>query len=162
MDIHTLTVVNLILLFLYAAIIAINTSLYGKVRGAAWFSWSNLSRGLAWLVLSADAFLPKSLSTVAGDLLLVLGVLLLHRSVAEVMGRGKTAWHLQLVLALLACAGIASSALFFRSYSTTLLVVSLALAIQLALTTALIFSDRRPGFRGAIWFTGTILFSYAL
>lgn len=162
MDIHTLTVVNLIFLFLYAALIAVNTNLYGKVRGAAWFSWSNLSRGLAWLLLSMGTFLPKSLSTVAGNLLLITGVLLLHRSVAEVLGRGKTAWRLQLAVAIVGFTGVASSALFFGSYNSALLAVSLSLAIQLALTTALIFSSLRTGVRGAVCLTGTILFSYAL
>jgi diguanylate cyclase (GGDEF)-like protein len=162
MDIRTLSFVNLIFLFLYAAIIGINTRLYGEIRGSAWFAWSNLSRGLAWLLLSTGAFLPRSLSTIGGDVLLILGVLLLHRSVAEVLGRGKTAWHLQVGVVTLAVGGVAFSTLFYGSANTALLLVSLSLAIQLALTTALLFSGLRHGVRGAVWFTGTILFSYAL
>ena len=162
MDIRTLAFVNLIFLFLYAALITINSSIYGQVRGSSWFAWSNLSRGVAWLVISLGTFLPRFLTTIAGDVLLVVGLVLLHRSLAEILGRGKTAWRLQLAVAGLAFAGVSYSTLVYGSYTAALLLVSLSLAVQMALTTALLFAGLRPGLRGAIWFTGAILFGYAL
>jgi len=83
MDIRTLTLVNLIFLFLYAAIMLVNSSIYGEVRGGTWFAWSNLSRGVALLLLTLSTTLPRFLSTVVGDVLLVVGLMLLHRGLAE-------------------------------------------------------------------------------
>ena len=62
MDIRTLTLVNLIFLFLYAAIMLVNSSVYGEIRGGCWFAWSNLSRGAAILLLTLSAVLPRFLS----------------------------------------------------------------------------------------------------
>lgn len=158
MDIRTLTLVNLVFLLLYAAIISLNTVIHGKVRGSSWFAWSNLSRGIAWLIIFFGTLLPRFLTTLAADALLITGLLLLHRSVAEVLGRGTTAWRLQLAVATVAFAGVAYSTLVYGSYAAALLLVSLALAIQLALTVALLFSGTRRGLQGAVWFTGSILF----
>ena len=42
------------------------------------------------------------------------------------------------------------------------MLVSVALSVQMALTTALLFSDLNRGIRAGVWFTGGILFIYAL
>lgn len=162
MDIRTLTFVNLIFLFVYAALIAVNATIHGQIRGGNWFVLSNLSRGIAGLLLTLSAFLPRSLSTIAADVLLVVGLTLLHRSFAELLGRGRLAWRLQLGLAAVAFVGTSYSTLVYGSYSAALILVSVALTVQMALTTALLFSGLSRGTRGAIWFTGSILFLYAL
>ena len=163
MDIRTLTLVNLVFLFLYAAIISINTAVHGKVRGSSWFAWSNFSRGLAWLLIFLGTLLPRFFTTLAADALMIVGLLLLHRSVAEVLGRGKTAWHLQVAVAAVAFAGVTYATLVYGSYTAALLLVSLSLATQLALTVALIFSGLgRQGLRGPVWFIGSVLFACAL
>ncbi len=162
MDIRTLTFVNLIFLFLYAAIITLNASIYGKMRGGTWFAWSNLSRGLAWLLLSASAFLPRLLSTISGDVFLVAGLICLHRSFAEVMGRGQVAWRLQIGIGVAVLSGLTYLNLVHSSAAASLILLSVSLAVQLGLTTALLFACLGAGLRGAVWFTGGILFLYAL
>jgi diguanylate cyclase (GGDEF)-like protein len=161
MDIRTLTFVNLIFLFLYAALITVNSTIHGQIRGGNWFVLSNITRGLAGVLLALSAFLPRSLSTIAGDLLLVVGLTLLHRSFAELLGRGQTGWKLHLGLTLVIFLGVSYSTLVYGSYTAALVLVSFALAVQMALTTALLFSGLSRGTRGAIWFTGSILLLYA-
>jgi diguanylate cyclase (GGDEF)-like protein len=162
MDIRTLTLVNLIFLFLYAGIMLVNSSIYGEVRGGKWFAWSNLSRGVAVLLLTLSAFLPRFLSVVVSDVLLVVGLMLLHRSLAEVLGRGKTAWNLHLGLAIAVFFGVSYFTYVFGGYTASLMLVSFVLAVQMALTTALLFSGLDRGVRAGVWFTGSILFVYAL
>ena len=162
MDIRTLTLVNLIFLFLYAVIMLVNSSIHGEVRGSRWFAWSNLSRGVAMLLLMLSAVLPKFLSTVVGDVLLVVGLMLLHRSLAEALGRGKTAWTIHVWLTVAVFLGVSYSTFIYGSYTASLMLVSGALAVQMALTTALLFSGLNRGIRAAVWFTGGILFAYAV
>jgi diguanylate cyclase (GGDEF)-like protein len=132
------------------------------MRGGRWFAWSNLSRGVAMLLLMLGAMLPKFLSTVVGDVLLVVGLMLLHRSLAEVLGRGKTAWAIHVWLAVVVFLGVSYSTFVYGSYTASLMLVSVALAVQMALTTALLFSGLAPGLRVAVWFTGGILFTCAV
>jgi diguanylate cyclase (GGDEF)-like protein len=162
MDIRTLTLVNLIFLFLYAGIMLVNSSIYGEIRGGKWFAWSNLSRGVAILLLTLGAVLPRFLSVVAGDVLLVVGVMLLHRSVAEVMGRGKTAWNIHFGLAIVVLLGVSYCTYFFGGSTASLMLVSVVIAVQMALTTALLFSGLDRGVRTGVWITGSILFAYAV
>ncbi len=162
MDIRTLTFVNLIFLFLYAAIMLVHSSIYGEVRGGKWFAWSNLSRGVAILLLTLNAVLPKFLSIVLGDVLLVVGLMLLHRSLAEVLGRGKSSWNLHLGLAITVFLGVSYSTYVFGGYTASVMLVSVVLAVQMALTTALLFSELSRGMRAGVWFTGGILFLYAV
>ncbi|GAC1414923.1 MAG: hypothetical protein NVSMB62_01540 [Acidobacteriaceae bacterium] len=162
MDIRTLTFVNLIFLLLYAVIIVLNTGISGRMRGGIWFALSNLSRGVGWFLLSLTAFLPWFLSTFAGDLLLVIGLILLHRSLAEVVGRGRLAWKMQVVTGAAALAGISLISMLSGSQAASLIVISACLSVQLGLSTALLFSQLGPGMRGAVWFLGSILFLYGL
>jgi diguanylate cyclase (GGDEF)-like protein len=162
MDIRTLTLVNLIFLFLYAAIMLVNSSIYGEVRGGKWFAWSNLSRGIAILLLTLSAVLPRFLSVVVADVLLVVGLMLLHRSLAEVLGRGKTAWNVHFGLVIAVFAGVSYSTYFFGGSTESLMLVSVVLAVQMALTAAMLFSNLNRGIRAGIWFTGGILFTYAV
>ena len=162
MDIRTLTLVNLIFLFLYAVIVTLNSSACGTARGSSWFAVSNLSRGAAWLLLTLSAFLPRAISTVAADALLVVGLLLLHRGMAEVVGRGKTAWNLQLALSATVLLGVLWSTLIYGSATAALILVSFALATQLALTASLLLSGVGRGTQSTVWFTAGVLLLYAL
>jgi diguanylate cyclase (GGDEF)-like protein len=157
MDIRTLTLVNLILLFLYAAVMLVNSGVHGESRGGNWFALSNLSRGVSLLLLSLGAVLPKFLSSVAGDVFLVLGLTLLHRSLSEVMGRGKTAWNLQLSVSIVAFLGLSLITLTSGRYAESVVLVSAALAVQMALTSALLFSGVSRGTSVATWFSGSVL-----
>jgi diguanylate cyclase (GGDEF)-like protein len=161
MDIRTLTLVNLLLLFLYAAMMLVNSSMNGEVRGGRWFAWSNLTRGAALLLLSMSSVLPKFFSVVVGDVLLAVGLMLLHRSLAEVLGRGKTAWNLHLWLTGAVFLGVSYCTYIHDSYTASLMLVSVALAVQMALTAALLFSHLNHTVRMAALFLGSVLFCYA-
>jgi hypothetical protein len=157
MDIRTLTLVNLIFLFLYAAMMLVNSGTYGDVRGGRWFFWSNLSRGVALTLLMSGSKLPRGFATVLGDVLLVVGLMLLHRSLAEVLGRGKTAWRIHVWLTVAVFAGVSFYTFVYDSYATSLMLVSVALAVQMALTASLLFSNISHNVRMAVMFLGSIL-----
>jgi diguanylate cyclase (GGDEF)-like protein len=161
MDIRTLTLVNLIFLFLYAAMMLVNSGIYGDVRGGKWFIWSNLSRGAAIMLLTLGSMLPKGFVTVVGDVLLVVGLMLLHRSLAEVLGRGKTAWRIHVWLTIAVFAGVSFYTFVHDSSTASLMLVSVALAVQMALTASLLFSNTSHTVRMAAMFLGSILFCYA-
>jgi diguanylate cyclase (GGDEF)-like protein len=157
MDIRTLTLVNLILLFLYAAMMLVNSRISGAVRGGRWFAWSNLARGTAILLLMLGTVLPKFVSVVVGNELLVVGLMLLHRSVAEVLGRGRTAWNIHVALALAVFCGVTFFTFVPGGGTGALMLVSVALAVQMAVTTALLLSGLTVGMRTAAWFTGALV-----
>jgi diguanylate cyclase (GGDEF)-like protein len=140
----------------------VNSSIYGAMRGGRWFAWSNLSRGVAMMLLTLGAALPRFLSTVVGDVLLVVGVMLLHRSLAEAIGRGKTAWGVHVGLTVGVFLGVCYFTFVRGGAVGALMLVSVALAVQMAVTTALLLSGLTPGVRAAAWFTGGILFAYAV
>jgi diguanylate cyclase (GGDEF)-like protein len=162
MDIRTLALVNLIFLFLYAGLMLVNSSIYGAMRGGRWFAWSNLTRGIAMLLMTLGATLPRFLSTVVCDVLLVVGLMLLHRSLAEAMGRGKTAWSMHVGLTVGVFLGVSYFTFVHGWAAGSVMLVSVALAVQMALTTALLLSGLTPGVRSAAWFTGGILFVCAV
>jgi diguanylate cyclase (GGDEF)-like protein len=99
---------------------------------------------------------------VVGDVLLVVGVMLLHRSLAEAMGRGKTAWGIHVGMAAGVFVGVCYATFVHGGAVGALMLVSVALAVQMAVTTALLLSGLTPGVRAAAWFTGGILFAYAV
>jgi diguanylate cyclase (GGDEF)-like protein len=135
--------------------------MYGRIRGGWWFAWSNLFRGLAWLILSDLPFLPRAAS-VLGNSLLIAGLVLLHRSLAELIGRRSIAWKLQLALSAAVIAGIVYFTWIHPSFGAVMVLESACVAVQFALSTSLLFASIAPGMRGAVWFTGGILFSYAV
>ncbi len=92
---------------------------------------------------------------------MMAGLIFLHRSFAEVVGRGQVAWKLQLGIGLLAVCCLSGLTLLHGDGTASMVLLSVSLAVQLGLTTALLFSSLRPGMRGAVWFSGGILFVYA-
>lgn len=162
MDIRTLSFVNLIFLFLYAAFVTINFTVHGRIRGGIWFVLSNVSRGFAGILFAFGGFLPHSVSVLLADLLLAVGLALLHRSFAELLGRSRSGWTLQLAAIGAVPAGAAASVFLFHNYNADLFVVSVASACQLALTGSLILATLTKETRVAVSLTFGILLLYAL
>jgi diguanylate cyclase (GGDEF)-like protein len=162
MDLRTLTFVNLIFLFLYGGMMLASGTIYGEVRGGRWFAWSNFSRGVGLLLLTLSAILPKAPAIILGDFLMVFGMMLLHRSLAHVLRRGNPAWNIHLALTAIVFLGVAWSTLVLANYTYALMIVSVALAIQMSLTTGLMFGALQRGIRAAAWFTGAVLFACAV
>ncbi len=162
MQSHTLLMVNTLLFFLYASVVFVSARISGGSKDAAWFSGANLTWGLAMLGrLSAEHARPE-LSGAWSSILMVAGMVMLHRSFAELLDRGKLLWRLQGVLLLVAAAG----SLYFMhaptAYPAADLLLGAVLGVQTALIASAVFSFSGEGVQAAGWFTGMALSIYAV
>src|SRR5260370_3171645 len=90
MDTRTVIVKNVMFFALYAGVMLVNARMIGGSRGAMWFAGSNLSRGgalLLWAVVGGR-LVPLRVTEALGGLLAVAGLMMLHRSFAELLERG--------------------------------------------------------------------------
>ncbi|HEY6375938.1 MAG TPA: hypothetical protein VIX90_10495, partial [Edaphobacter sp.] len=90
MDTQTLLVMNVLFYALYAGVMLMNARMVGGSKGAMWFAGSNLSRGVAVLLIAVAGFhwMPVRISEALTGVLAVSGVMMLHRSFAELLERG--------------------------------------------------------------------------
>lgn len=164
MQVETLFAINALLFFLYAGIMLVISRIFGNVRPSAWFSASCLCRAGAMLILlPRGAFVTSPFAQAASCILTVLGLLMLHRSFAELLDRARLLWRLQLILVLLVAAVTLYLAFVPSRYSASLLMVSAIQGVQVALTASALFSF--AGGEGVVtagWFTGITLSVYAL
>ena len=162
MQIYALLVINALLFALYAGIIVVSARMYGGTRAANWFAAGNLAWALAILAQAASGYLPRAITVASASTLMVAGLLLLHRSFAELLDRSYLLWRLQIVLLVLAAGG----SFFFLnssvSYPAASLLVDAILGVQTALIASALFSFSGEGVRPAGWFTGVVLSIYAL
>jgi len=162
MQSHTLLMVNTLLFFMYAGVVFVSARISGGTKAAAWFSAANLAWGLAMLGrLSAEHARPE-LSGAGSSILMVAGMVMLHRSFAELLDRGKLLWRLQGVLLLVAAVG----SLYFMhaptAYPAADLLLGAVLGVQTALIASAVFSFSGEGVQAAGWFTGVALSMYAV
>lgn len=83
----TLILANALVFALSAGLMLINSRSAGGIRGAIWFAGSNLSRGVAMLIVGANWPNPERVrypQPIAG-VLIMIGVLMLHQSFAELL-----------------------------------------------------------------------------
>lgn len=161
MQTHTLVVVNLLFFWLYAGILLVSARINGGSRGATWFAGANICRGLAMVVVLIFGIRSPGISNVAVNVLLVAGMLMLHRSFAELLDRGRMLWSLQLAL-LAIVAGVSVYEVRSPSdYPVLLLLVSLTLGVQSALIASVVFTFAGEGVEAAGMFTGVTLTLYA-
>lgn len=158
---HTLLIVNLLFFSLYAGVLLVSARINGGTRGATWFAGANVCRALAIVGLLRFGERPAGLPSVAISLLLVGGMLMLHRSFAELLDRARMLWSLQLVL--LALTAVVSGYEVFHpsAYPSRLLMVSAVLGVQTALAASVVFSFAGEGVEAAGVFTGITLTVYS-
>jgi diguanylate cyclase (GGDEF)-like protein len=161
MQTHTLVLVNLLFFLLYAGVLLVSARINGGTKGATWFAGANICRGLAMAVVLMLGARSMALSTGVVSTLLVVGMLMLHRSFSELLDRGHMLWALQLCLvAVVAAVGVYE---VWRpsAYPVQLLVMSVILGVQTALTASVVFSFAGEGVEAAGVFTGVTLTVYA-
>ena len=162
MEIHTLAFVNFLLFALYAGVMVVNSRILGGSKAAIWFAGSNLCRCLALLGIVLVDYLPQPYTSVCSDVLLVAGMMMLHRSFVEMLDRAGTLWRMHLVFLGMAIVGSVYLAHAQPAYPAATLLVSAILGVQTALTAAALFSFSGDGVKVAGWFTGVTLVLYAL
>ncbi len=162
MHIQTLLAINMLLFVLYAGVVFVSAKMYGGSKPAVWFAGANLAWALAMLGRLAANRLPAQLCEPGISILMVVGLVMLHRSFAELLDRGKLLWHLQGVLLLGAVVGSVYFTQSSVAYPAASLLVGAVLGVQTALIASALFSFSGEGVQTAGWFTGVALSVYAV
>ncbi len=162
MHIHTLLVLNVLLFVLYAGVVSISAKIFGGSKAAVWFAVANLTWAAAMLCRLGTDHIAGTISGAGSAALMVAGLVVLHRSFAELLDRGKLLWRLQGVLLLIAAAGSFCFAHWPTAYPAESLLVASVLGVQTALIASTLFSFSGEGVQAAGWFTGMALAMYAV
>ena len=162
MEIHTLGILNVLLFALYAGVVSVSAKMYGGSKAAVWFVGANLAWALAMLGWLGQERRPAPLVAAGVATLMVGGLLMLHRSFAELLDRGKLLWRLQGVLFLLAAAGSIYFVRLPAASPVPHLLIDSILGIQTALIASALFSFSGEGMQLAGWFTGIALSLYGV
>ena len=163
MDTRTLIVMNVMFFALYAGVMLVNARIIGGSRGAMWFAGSNLSRGGALLLWAVVGWrlVPLRVTEALSGLLAVAGLMMLHRSFAELLERGPLLRWVQ--YALLGAMTAATIYLLWRPPDGPVLMVLVCaiLGVQGAVIASVVFrfSGEDVGLAG--WLTGAALALYA-
>ncbi len=163
MDTRTLIVMNVMFFALYAGVMLVNARIIGGSRGAMWFAGSNLSRGGALLLWAVVGWrlVPLRVTEALSGLLAVAGLMMLHRSFAELLERGPLLRWVQ--YALLGAMTAATIYLLWRPPDGPVLMVLVCaiLGVQGAVIASVVFrfSGEDVGLAG--WLTGAALTLYA-
>jgi len=162
MEVHTLIVANALLFALYAGVVFLSARIFGGTKAAVWFSAASLLWAFALFSLLSFKGRPAMLSLSAASTVMVAGLVMLHRSFAELLDRGKLLWRLQGLLLLIALLG---TLFWIHAPSENPAAVMLSgaiLGVQTALIASALFSFSGEGVEAAGWFTGVALSLYAL
>ena len=162
MEIHTLGILNVLLFALYAGVVSVSAKMYGGSKAAVWFVGANLAWALAMMGWLGQERRPAPLVAAGVATLMVGGLLMLHRSFAELLDRGKLLWRLQGVLFLLAAAGSIYFVRLPAASPVPHLLIDSILGIQTALIASALFSFSGEGMQLAGWFTGIALSLYGV
>lgn len=164
MDTQTLLVMNVLFYALYAGVMLINARMVGGSRGAMWFAGSNLSRGGSVLLIALAGFhwLPIRICEALTGLLAVSGVMMLHRSFAELLERGPLLRSVQRSLLGAMLAAMAYLLWAPPNSARVLILIAMTLGIQYAVIASVVFrfSGEEMGLAG--WLTGAALSGYAV
>lgn len=164
MDTQTLLVMNVLFHALYAGVMLINARMVGGSRGAMWFAGSNLCRGLAVLLIAVAGFhwMPVRISEALTGVLAVSGVMMLHRSFAELLERGPLLRWVQRSLMGAMMAGLVYLLWAPPNSARVLVLIATTLGIQYAVIASVVFrfSGEEMGLAG--WLTGVALSGYAV
>ncbi len=162
MQVYTLLTINALLFLLYAAVIFISARIYGGTRAGTWFAGGNLAWAIALGLRLSTHYISTSIASAGSATLMIAGLVMLHRSFAELLDRGKLLWRLQGVLLVIALVGSLYFANAPTAYPAASLLVDAILGVQTALIASSLFSFAGEGVRTAGWFTGVAMSLYAV
>ncbi len=162
MQIHTLLVLNVLFFALYAVVISLSAKIFGGSKAAVWFAAADLTWAAAMLCRLGTDHISGRLSGAGSSALMVAGLVMLHRSFAELLDRGKLLWRLQGILLVIAAVGAFYFAHWPTAYPAESLLVASVLGVQTALIASTLFSFSGEGVQAAGWFTGVALAMYAV
>ena len=158
--VETLQLATVMMFALYALTALVGSRIFGGLKPALWFAASNTCRMAGVLIALANGAHPNL--RFAGDIFIVAGLAMLHRSFAEQLDRPKLLWRLQMALVAVMATSELVLAWSPTSYPVLLLLVSSIVGVQAALTASALFSFSGEGVETAGRFAGASMLLYAL
>ncbi len=164
LNVYTLLLLNALFFALYTVVILVNARAIGESRGASWFAGANLCRGGAMLVAAVGGSLsmPPRAFQAAINLLAAVGVTMLYRSFSELLERGPLLRWLQYTLLTATVVGVLYVVFVSSPYPVFLVLISVILGVQMAVTASVLFRFSGEDFGLAGRLTGLALTLYAL
>ncbi|RSL15827.1 diguanylate cyclase (GGDEF)-like protein [Edaphobacter aggregans] len=164
MDARVLLLANVLLFALYAAVMLVNARIIGGTKGAMWFAGANLCSGAAMLA-TGSLWLhvgPPGLSYALTGLFSVTGLMMLHRSFADLLERGPMLKGVQYSLVAALTAGVVMVVLHPVETPLLEILLYLTLAMQFGVIAAVVFRFSGDDVGLAGWLTGVALSVYAV
>ncbi len=164
MDAHTLAVINLLFLFLYAAMALVYRTTHSDDsagwRGSNWFIGSHMGTAVALMLSMSTRRLPPGVGSILFIWLILFGHLMLHRGFAELLDQGRYLWRTQVVLTIF---GMALGALLLtRLHSASQSILGILWGVQYGVTGLMLFRFGDQSGRFAGWFAGAAAMAYAM
>ena len=157
MDIHTIHVEHALLLGLYTFLTLINSRLHLTSKGVHWFPIYNLCAFMGAVLIALRGHIPDPISIVAGTVFFPIGYVFLHRSLTEFFDRGAYQSRIQIGLVLIALASAIQYGVLHPNTQIRLIVYSLVLATQVALSARFVFREATGYLRVAGSLMGVVL-----
>jgi diguanylate cyclase (GGDEF)-like protein len=145
-DMHTLHLEHVVLLFLCTVITIANSNLYKGVKGIHWFSLYNLVALLGAIAVAFRGHIPDFLSIVVGNLLVAAGYFFFSVSLTAFFG-GKTTYYLQAGLLVVAIVTMLQYGWFHNDTPKRLIAYSIVLGCQQAQIAVFLLRQRRAALR---------------
>lgn len=157
MDIHTLHVEHAVLLALYTLLTLVNLRVHRGAPGLNWFPAFAASVCGGAVLVALRGSIPDALSIVGGNILFSLGYVFLHRSMTGFFGRRAYGWRIQALLATVLAVGMVQYGILRPDTAVRLILLSLVLTAQLAITSWFVFRNTPLYLRNAGWMMGVVL-----
>lgn len=148
MDIRTLLVSELALLGLSAISLVVIRATTPGLRGTGWLAACALAGTVGVALIAARGYIPAGWSVVAGNGLIVVAAVLQHGAVAAFLGRGRVRLGPSAALVAAATGGLAYYTFVVDDPAPRIVLLSLALALQIGWTAALLLREARASDAG--------------
>jgi diguanylate cyclase (GGDEF)-like protein len=148
-DMHTLHLEHVVLLFLCTVITIANSNLYKGVKGIHWFSLYNLVALLGAIAVAFRGHIPDFLSIVVGNLLVAAGYFFFSISLTAFFGGKTTYYYLQAALLLIAIVTMLQYGWLHYDTPKRLIAYSVVLGCQQAQIAVFLLGQRRDALRVA-------------
>ena len=157
MGIHTLHVEHVVLLAIYTLLTVVNSLFYRGTKGIHWFSLYSFFTLLGAIAVAMRGHIPDFLSIVVGNLFVVVGYLLLLRSLEALFERRSSQLYLQLTLIFIAVVTMLEYGWIHPDTTARLIAYSVILCLQQAQIAWFIFRLRDSTLRSVGTPMGVIL-----
>lgn len=156
---YALQIASVLLLALFGVSTLLGVRIFGSAKSALWFAGANLLH--AGSILLFLLFQPAPGWPPLNTLLLLGSFAALHRSFAELLDRPRLLWWAQLALMAVCAVLLIVGHRYVSAALADVIVGSLGLGVQLALTSSIVFTFSGDEAKAASRFIGAAMLAYA-